>query len=489
MNSRNLTENELNILHSFESITQINDSKISIDILENYEWDLERAISSIYENQAQRDIETSESHAFNSENINFTHNSSQRSSEILTTNTNRIISLIFILIIFPFSILYKMISKTIHFFAKMFPFLSKFIGLHPSNLTTEQIQKFINPRNTSEKFIREFEKKYGTIHIPFFEGGYTEALISAKNNLMFLMIILQSDLHDETSTFNKITLTNEKLIQFIVNNNILVWAGSVHEPEAFQGIQKNEMTPIYLTSEVSNSLNCTRFPFISISISHLHNSNTSNISSLARIEGFILPGDMIATLETYIAQHFSRIQQLRIAKEKQLIARQIRTQQDNAYEASLAIDRERMLQRKEEERHKAEIEKKKQKKLNNAKILEANRTQWKIWRASKLFPEPASGSPHVAKISLRLQNGERIVRKFDKNASIEEIYAFIECRDINTDKLHKPLEPPSNYIHKFNFQLVSPMPRQIIKQDTKHKILEEKTLFPTGNIIGNFNKS
>ncbi|CCJ30293.1 unnamed protein product [Pneumocystis jirovecii] len=444
MNSRNLTENELNILHSFESITQINDSKISIDILENYEWDLERAISSIYENQAQRDIETSESHAFNSENINFTHNSSQRSSEILTTNTNR---------------------------------------LHPSNLTTEQIQKFINPRNTSEKFIREFEKKYGTIHIPFFEGGYTEALISAKNNLMFLMIILQSDLHDETSTFNKITLTNEKLIQFIVNNNILVWAGSVHEPEAFQGIQKNEMTPIYLTSEVSNSLNCTRFPFISISISHLHNSNTSNISSLARIEGFILPGDMIATLETYIAQHFSRIQQLRIAKEKQLIARQIRTQQDNAYEASLAIDRERMLQRKEEERHKAEIEKKKQKKLNNAKILEANRTQWKIWRASKLFPEPASGSPHVAKISLRLQNGERIVRKFDKNASIEEIYAFIECRDINTDKLHKPLEPPSNYIHKFNFQLVSPMPRQIIKQDTKHKILEEKTLFPTGNII------
>ncbi|KAG5519803.1 hypothetical protein PMAC_000076 [Pneumocystis sp. 'macacae'] len=428
MDNRNLTENELNILHSFESITQINDSRTSIDILESYEWDLERAISSIYESQAQKEIQTSEDHAFNSEDINFIHNSSQQSFEILNTNTSR---------------------------------------LHPSNLTTKQIQKFINPRNTSEKFIREFEKKYGAIHIPFFEGGYTEALTSAKNDLMFLMVILQSDLHDETNTFNKITLTDENLIQFIINNNILVWAGSVHEPEAFQ---------------VSNSLNCTRFPFIAISISHLHDSNTSNISSLARIEGFILPGDMIATLETYIAQHFPKIQQLKIAKKKQLIARQIRDQQDNAYEASLAIDRERMLQRKKEERHKAEIEKKRQRKLDNAKTLETNRTQWKIWRASKLFPEPASDSPQVAKISLRLQNGERIVRTFDKNASIEEIYAFIECRNINIDNFNKPLEPPLNYIHKFNFQLVSPMPRQIIK-NTEQKILEEKNLFPTGNII------
>ncbi|KAG5439534.1 hypothetical protein PCANB_002109 [Pneumocystis canis] len=395
MNIKNLTDKELDILQSFKSITQINDSKTSIEILENYEWDLERAISSIYKDHIQEEIHPSEDSMINSEDMNYTHDSFQQSSEV-------------------------------------FRFCSP-------NLNTRQFQKS-NPRDISEKFIQEFEKKHGTTHIPFFEGGYTEGLT---------------------------TLTDEKLIQFIINNNILVWAGSVHEPEAFQ---------------VSNSLNCTRFPFITISIPHLH-PNTSNMSSLARIEGFISPNDMIATLETYIAQHLPTIQQLRIAKREQLITRQIRAQQDNAYKTSLAIDRERMLQREKEKKHKAEIERKKQRELDNAKILETNKIQWKLWRASKLFPEPTSNSCQIAKISLRLQNGERIIRKFDANASIEEIYAFIECRDINTNKFHKPLEPPLNYIHKFNFQLVSPIPRQIIKQDTKQKILEEKSLFPNGNII------
>ncbi|KAG4301965.1 hypothetical protein PCK1_001941 [Pneumocystis canis] len=466
MNIKNLTDKELDILQSFKSITQINDSKTSIEILENYEWDLERAISSIYKDHIQEEIHPSEDSMINSEDMNYTHDSFQQSSEVFSTNTTRIISPIFMLIIFPFSILYKTVSKMIYFFSKIFPFPSKFIGFCSPNLNTRQFQKS-NPRDISEKFIQEFEKKHGTTHIPFFEGGYTEGLSIAKKDLMFFMVILQSDLHDDTNSFNQTTLTDEKLIQFIINNNILVWAGSVHEPEAFQ---------------VSNSLNCTRFPFITISIPHLH-PNTSNMSSLARIEGFISPNDMIATLETYIAQHLPTIQQLRIAKREQLITRQIRAQQDNAYKTSLAIDRERMLQREKEKKHKAEIERKKQRELDNAKILETNKIQWKLWRASKLFPEPTSNSCQIAKISLRLQNGERIIRKFDANASIEEIYAFIECRDINTNKFHKPLEPPLNYIHKFNFQLVSPIPRQIIKQDTKQKILEEKSLFPNGNII------
>ncbi|KAG4304323.1 hypothetical protein PORY_002298 [Pneumocystis oryctolagi] len=466
MNNRNLTENELNILRSFESITNISNLRLSIEILENCQWDLERAISSVYEDNIQEEMRTLDESTINSENINYTHDSSQ-SSEILNTNISYIISSVFVLIAFPFSILYRIMLRTIHFFSKMFPFLSKFIGLYPSNLN-KHFQKFVGPKNTSKKFIQKFEKKHGTTHIPFFEGGYLDALALAKKDLMFFMVILQSDLHDDTNSFNRITLTNENLIQFIINNNILVWAGSVHEPEAFQ---------------VSNSLNCTRFPFIAISTSHLHHSNTSNISSLARIEGFISPNDMISTLETYVAQHLPTIQQLKVAREEQLITRQIRAQQDDAYEASLAIDRKKMLQRKEEEKNRAEIGRQKQKELDNARILEANRIQWKKWRASKLFPEPSSDSPQVAKISLRLQNGKRIIRKFDGNASIEEIYAFIECHDINVDELYEPLESPSNYIHKFNFQLVSPIPRQIIEQNTERKILEEKSLFPTGNII------
>jgi hypothetical protein len=73
------------------------------------------------------------------------------------------------------------------------------------------------------------------------------------------MVVLQTDEHDNTVKFNRYifkvflitffrsilyiqigisrnTLTSELLITFLRENNILVWAGDVRDPESFQGL-------------------------------------------------------------------------------------------------------------------------------------------------------------------------------------------------------------------------------------------------------------
>lgn len=58
-----------------------------------------------------------------------------------------------------------------------------------------------DPRTVAARFLREFELKYGETHIDFFQGGYSQALEIARRDLRFLLVVLQSDEHDDTDTF------------------------------------------------------------------------------------------------------------------------------------------------------------------------------------------------------------------------------------------------------------------------------------------------
>lgn len=58
-----------------------------------------------------------------------------------------------------------------------------------------------DPRTVAARFLREFELKYGETHIDFFQGGYSQALEIARRDLCFLLVVLQSDEHDDTDTF------------------------------------------------------------------------------------------------------------------------------------------------------------------------------------------------------------------------------------------------------------------------------------------------
>lgn len=260
------------------------------------------------------------------------------------------------------------------------------------------------------------------------------------------MVVLLSPEHDDTSTFVRDKLLSQEVVSYVNDsqNKIILWAGNVQDSEAYQ---------------VSNALNCSKFPFTALVV-HTPQDSTTSMSTIARITGSQPASAFVSKLRTAIGQHSQALETVRAARNEQQASRNIREEQNSAYERSLAQDRERARQRreaeaaqkraKEDEKARAEAEETQARKLE----------QWKRWRARSLPVEPGPEIKTTSRISIRLTSGERVVRKFAEDADMEELYAFVECHDllISGEDVSSAQEP-ADYKHVYNFRMVSPMPR------------------------------
>ena len=110
--------------------------------------------------------------------------------------------------------------------------------------------------------------------------------------------------------------------------------------------------------------------------------------------------------------------------------------------------------------------------------------QWKRWRAQTLPSEPEKNAKDTIRVSIRLPNGERILRGFRADADLEEVYAFVECYDVWKEKdaiLEKEVLEPDNFAHTYGFRLVSPMPRTVYSLEKGGSIAER--IGRGGNLI------
>ncbi|KAK9238795.1 hypothetical protein V1525DRAFT_400063 [Lipomyces kononenkoae] len=404
--------------------------------------------------------------------------------------TSAITSIIF----FPLSVISKLAHTAYYIFAMLFPFLPRLTGLYPANLGAARSQRrSINPRDTAARFIRDFEEEVGQSDVlPFFEGGYTQALDKAKRELRFLIVLLQSDEHDDTTKFNKEVLASPDVVKFIREHDIILWGGNVRESEAYQ---------------VANALSCTRYPFLGV-IAHTpaSTSHPSAMSIHARLQGYLPPESLLANLNTAISRHEPTLARIRAERSEQEAARAIRAAQDSAYEASLAADRERERLREEQEKIERERAEEKERIELEKKDFEARKVAYKKWRAAQLksqmvdFVGAAPPGAKIARISIRLTSGDRIVTRFLADIqTVEDVYGFVECYELlhppaesltaqlpvgsTTEAEDATAEKPENYAHTYKFNLVSPMPRVVLPVDKSRLICDEKTLWPNGNLI------
>ncbi|KAK0658222.1 FAS-associated factor 2 [Lasiodiplodia hormozganensis] len=353
-------------------------------------------------------------------------------------------------IIFPFRFAYGIVSRFFNLFSYLFPFLPRLFASRAASQGRRRDtsgRRSLSPRDTAARFIREFEEEYGSHELPFFEGGYAQAFDLAKKDLKFLLVILISPEHDDTTSHVQETLLAPEVVNFLKDpqNNIIVWAGNVQDAEAYQ---------------VSNALNCTKLPFAGL-IVHTPSVSSTAMSVVARIVGPTPPSTFMSRLQTAVAQNAEPLNRVRATRAEQQAARNIRQAQDTAYERSLAQDRERARQKREAEeaRKRAEQE---ERERQEAKEREArNLEQWRKWRVQSIASEPDNDVKDVVRISLRMPSGDRVVRKFAPDTSIEELYAFVECYDLlQDDAAEVGVEKPPSYNHEYKFVLVSPMPRE-----------------------------
>ncbi|KAH8731563.1 hypothetical protein GQ44DRAFT_822469 [Phaeosphaeriaceae sp. PMI808] len=380
----------------------------------------------------------------------------------------------------PFSLVYSLLSKYFRFMGWMFPFIPRTWGrLTASNInsptsrrSTTTGRKPLNPRDTAARFIREFEEEYGPHQLPISESGYAQAFDLAKKNLQFLLVVLVSPEHDATTSFIRETLLSQTVVDFVRDpeNNIILWAGNVQDSEAYQ---------------VSSALNCTKFPFAGL-IVHTPQVSSTAMGIAARLAGPTTPTQFTAKLRTAMQQHTEPLARVRAQRQEQQATRNIRQQQDSAYERSLATDRERARKKREEQEAREKEEREAQERAQAASLLAQKRIQWRKWRAESIPPEPSPDSKDIVRIAVKLPTEARVVRKFAADAHIEELYAFVECYEFlaaaNGEGSEKGREEePSGYTHEYAFRLVSPMPREVYDVGSGGTIRER--IGRSGNLI------
>lgn len=358
------------------------------------------------------------------------------------------------LLITPFNLLYRLLYNSFRLFGSLFPFLPRFFNttaspaLHGSRRNTNG-RRPLGPKDTAARFIREFEEEYGINSIGFLENGYNMALEKAHRDLKILLVVLLAPEHDDTHGWVRDTLLSREVTEFVKDpqNEILAWGGNIQDAEAY---------------EVATSLRCTKFPFAA-AVVHTPNVSANAMSVVARIPGTSSPAEFVEKLRTAIAQNKEPLERIRATRAEQQASRSLREQQDSAYERSLAIDRERARQRREAEaaRQREEQEAAERQAAEEKRIQDLQ--QWRQWRARSIAEEPGADAKDAVRISVRLPSGERVIRKFSPDASIDELYAFVECYDI----LQEPREDtaavskPEGFDHQYGFRLVSPMPRVV----------------------------
>lgn len=357
--------------------------------------------------------------------------------------------LLIALLLTPFNLLTRLVGGSFSLIGYLLSFLPRLVSGVPARSLTSRSRpgrKTLNSRDAAARFAREFEEDYGRHDLQFFEGSYASAYDLAKKDLRFLLVVLISPEHDDTTTFVHETLLSPDVVSYVNDsqNNILLWAGNVQDSEAYQ---------------VSTALNCSKFPFAAL-VAHTPQDSSTSMSTIARIAGLQPPSAFIAKLRAAITEQAPVLNRIRTQRNEQQATRSLREEQNTAYERSLAQDRERARQRREAEALRVRAEKEAKAEEEAAEKEAQSLEQWRQWRAQTIPPEPAPDAVNVTRVSVRMTSGKRLVRRFAQNADIEELYAFVECCDVlSSGEPAATVLEPTGYKHKYRFRLVSPMPR------------------------------
>ncbi|KAK2929444.1 hypothetical protein FoTM2_009783 [Fusarium oxysporum f. sp. vasinfectum] len=291
------------------------------------------------------------------------------------------------------------------------------------------------PRDTASRFKREFEEEYGENELPFFEGGVAQAHDQAKKDLKFMLVVLMSPEHDDTESFVKETLLAPEVVNFIKDpsNNIILWGGNVLDSEAYQVAQE------YI---------CTKFPFSAL-VCLTPKEGSTRMGIVKRLVGPMPPSTYLSELRAAIEKYGADLDGVRAERTAQEVTRNLRTEQDSAYER-----------------------------------LEEKREQWIAWRATTIVPEPPTSDKSVVRVALKMPEESgigRIVRRFPQDASLEDLYAFVECCSVLKEEGAAGAEKPGEYEHEYKFRIASILPRTVYEPSTTVTMGEK--IGRSGNLI------
>ncbi|KAL9555494.1 hypothetical protein MBANPS3_002341 [Mucor bainieri] len=445
-----LSDEERDKLNQYQTITQIQDLEEALGQLLEFDWNLERAIQHVYENTSQE----KNREELEQEVATTVPAAGVRSASTTTPNTTRKKpSLLLTILLWPFGMAWNITWSILSL-------ASRIIMARPA-IT----QKKRDPRVLALEFIESFEQKYGSHHVDFFRGGYSQALEKARKDLKFMLVLLHSDDHDDTEAFCRDTLTSDRFVDFVRDRNILVWAGNVRETEAHK---------------VSYTLQASTYPFMALIA--LQGSSTPKMTVIERIEGTCHPEELVSQIEIAMDRHGAVVNRLLNERREREMERQLLVDQDAAFNESLKQDREKARLAEEERQRQQALEEEKRLQQELAALQEQKRQQYIRYLYTHLPKEPTA---NFAKLSFRLADGDRVIRQFDQEATVDDLYQFVEAYPLFKEEgpySEEKVAAPSDYTHAYKFTMHTPYPRMEFAP-SQQKLIDIKSLWPSATLV------
>jgi len=211
----------------------------------------------------------------------------------------------------------------------------------------KELIKKLDNFTASDHFLEDFERIYSTLHPPFFEGTFTQAITVAKQLYKIVIVYLHHELHEHTLPFCLQTLCSQAVSE-IIQQHFVFWVGEID------------------SSKESNLGN--QFPFLAL-IADVGNG----VNLLEIIKGEIFVDELITRLinvQDSYGKVLQKFQDEQLAKEEQLHEeRHMKLVQEIEYEDALAEDR------KKEKEKEQQIEEERRQTLKEQLALEEKRKQ------------------------------------------------------------------------------------------------------------------
>ncbi|KAJ5069363.1 fas-associated protein [Anaeramoeba ignava] len=267
-----------------------------------------------------------------------------------------------------------------------------------------------NITENNENF-KLFEEVYAPVHPAMQTGNMKKTLEKSKSSRIPVIVYL----HSQTDIQNVLNFCQQILGDFsvstFINTNFLFWVGD------FDNIDPQIM------HEFKNSINLESFPFLAV-VDNVHELNILDV-----IQGPVDKSELFSRLMN-LQEVFSTIHSGLLRKNSSAL---IRESQDQEYNESLKIDRERDQRELQEEiiKIKEEEEKKRKEEEEKEKLREKEENLLK-----KLPSEPKEDSnEEIVEILFRKIDGSRETRKFSINSTLEHVFLFAQLIELKYDKL------------------------------------------------------
>lgn len=304
------------------------------------------------------------------------------------------------------------------------------------------------------------------------ESGFNEVYETTQRGYSWLLLIIVNGEMDNfilqllnDPSFRKCFDKDEGIFK---ENNIFI-GNSQKSPEIFEVGKTYEVRSLPFITLIGNVSNN---PAVMASMSMVYKSNiSSHFLEDHKIGSTVkkISKSLYRLLESFNPQLITQ----RLDKEEIEFSRLVKQQQDEAYQESLYKDK---VKREQKENELQEVRNLKIAKLQRAAFFESlNSQNW----------EETLNGPLATRVSLKLPNGERIIKSISKEIELNDLYLYVDfllhnaklqSNDSDADddddslSVEESLLTREEFIAKFpfNFELIQPYPKKVIESgDTR----------------------